>query len=89
MLLFVGREERRMKEVIAKINGFQREGHRPVIEIERELIRCKDCEHWNGDDNETFCSEVGIFGTDPNSFCSYARRKEEHSLEEMKAQGTE
>ena len=54
-----------------------------------EIVRCKDCEHWNGDDNETFCSELGIFGTDPNSFCSYARKKEEHSLEEMKAQGTE
>ena len=72
-----------MKEVIAKINGFQREGHRPVIEIERELIRCKDCEHWNGDDNETFCSELGIFGTDQNSFCSYARNKEEPTMEEF------
>ena len=39
-----------------------------------ELIRCKDCEHWNGDDDETFCSELGIFGTDQNSFCSYARK---------------
>lgn len=42
-----------------------------------KLIRCKDCKHWDGDDGDTFCSELGIFGTDPNSFCSYAKRKEE------------
>jgi hypothetical protein len=41
------------------------------------LIRCKDCKYWDGDDGDTFCSELGIFGTDPNSFCSYAKRKEE------------
>jgi hypothetical protein len=41
------------------------------------IIRCKDCKHWDGDDSDTFCSELGIFGTDPNSFCSYAVRKEE------------
>lgn len=34
-----------MKEIIARINGFQRVGHRPVIEIERELIRCKGCKY--------------------------------------------
>jgi len=39
------------------------------------VIRCKDCKHWSGDDDETYCSELGIFGTDPNSFCSYARKK--------------
>jgi len=42
-----------------------------------ELIRCKDCKHWDGDDYETFCSELGIFGTDPNSFCSYGQRRKE------------
>lgn len=44
-------------------------------ELRSELIRCKDCKHWSGDDDDTFCSELGIFGTDPNSFCSYAKRK--------------
>lgn len=42
-----------------------------------EIVTCADCKHWDGDDCETFCSELGIFGTDPNSFCSYAKRKEE------------
>ena len=48
-----------------------------VIRKHPVLIRCKDCKHWDGDENDTFCSELGIFGTGPNSFCSYAKRKEE------------
>lgn len=40
-----------------------------------ELIRCKNCEHWQCDDNETYCDELGIFNTDMNSYCSYAKRK--------------
>jgi len=48
----------------------------PIMRKE-ELIRCKDCKHWDGDDYETFCSELGIFGTDPNSFCSYGQRRKE------------
>lgn len=39
------------------------------------VIRCKDCKHWQCDDYETYCDELGIFGTDMNSFCSYAKRK--------------
>lgn len=42
-----------------------------------ELIRCKDCVHWNCSDDETYCDELGIFNTDMNSYCSYAKRKEE------------
>lgn len=41
------------------------------------VIRCKDCVHWDCDDSETYCGEHGIFNTDMNSFCSYAKRKEE------------
>lgn len=41
------------------------------------LIRCKDCKHWQCDDNETYCDELGIFGTDMSSYCSFAERKEE------------
>ena len=46
------------------------------LEPVTELIRCKDCKYWDGDDDDTFCSELGIFGTGPNSYCSYAKRKE-------------
>ena len=43
---------------------------------EGELIRCKDCRHWDCDDSESYCLELGIFNTDMNSYCSYAKRKE-------------
>lgn len=38
------------------------------------VIRCKDCKHWQCDDNETYCDELGIFNTDMNSYCSYAKK---------------
>lgn len=44
-------------------------------QLVRELIRCKDCKHWSCDDDESFCSELGIFNTDKESYCSYAKRK--------------
>ena len=42
-----------------------------------EVVRCKDCKHWQCDDSESYCDELGIFNTDMNSYCSYAKRKEE------------
>lgn len=39
------------------------------------VIRCKDCKHWQCDDSESYCDELGIFNTDMNSYCSYAKRK--------------
>lgn len=42
-----------------------------------KVIRCKDCKHWQCDDSESYCDELGIFGTSPTSYCSFARRKEE------------
>ena len=41
------------------------------------VIRCKDCKHWACDDSESYCDELGILNTDMNSYCSYAKRKEE------------
>ena len=46
-----------------------------VIRKQPELIRCKDCKHWLCDDSESYCDELGIFDTDMNSYCSYAKRK--------------
>lgn len=40
------------------------------------VIRCKDCKHWQCDDDDSYCDELGIFSTDMNSYCSYAKRKE-------------
>ena len=42
-----------------------------------EIVQCKDCKHWQCDDSESYCDELGIFNTDMNSYCSYAKRKEE------------
>ena len=41
-----------------------------------ELIRCKYCKWYEMSDEETYCRELGIFDTDPNSYCSYAKRKD-------------
>ena len=40
-----------------------------------DLIRCKDCKHWSGDDDETYCEELGILNTHYNSYCSWAEKK--------------
>ena len=66
-----------MKEVIARINGFQREGHRPVIGIERELIRCKDCKFYRQEIDmcdESYSTAHNVVHED--DFCSKAERKE-------------
>lgn len=42
-----------------------------------KVIRCKDCAHWDCSDDESYCDELGIFDTGMNSYCSYAKRKEE------------
>lgn len=42
----------------------------------KELIRCKDCKHWYCYGDETFCSELGIYDTNKESYCSYAKREE-------------
>ena len=41
------------------------------------VIRCRECKHWQCDDCGSYCDELGIFSTDMNSYCSYAKRKEE------------
>lgn len=46
-----------------------------VIRKQPELIRCKDCKHWYCYGYETFCSELGIYDTDKESYCSYAKRE--------------
>ena len=48
-----------------------------LIRRQPELIRCKDCEWYEMGEEETYCRKLGIFNTDPTSYCSYARRKEE------------
>lgn len=65
-----------MKELIVS-PIYNAKGNIVGQEYHGELIRCKDCKHWDCDDSESYCDELGIFGTDMNSYCSYAKRKEE------------
>lgn len=45
-------------------------------DVATPLIRCKDCKHWYCYGDETWCSELGIYGTNKESYCSYAKREE-------------
>ena len=52
-----------------------------LLKPKEELIRCKDCKHWNEWENGTgTCqrSENGCnwFGVDADDYCSYAERME-------------
>lgn len=44
--------------------------------IGQELVRCKDCQHWYEEDH--VCGLRDCYGWDykPDSFCSWAERKE-------------
>ena len=50
--------------------------HAPTVDAV-PVIRCKDCKHWACDDSGSYCDELGILDADMNSYCSYAKRKEE------------
>ena len=58
-------------------------GEIPVItkeeidQMPEAVIRCKDCKYWETDDDESFCSDWGAYGTGAESYCSFAKRKEE------------
>lgn len=62
----MGREERRMREIIVRQDG-----------AVCELIRCKDCKYWY-QDFEGKCIVSTPYGTDTDEddFCSFAERKD-------------
>lgn len=81
-----------MKEIIARINGFQREGHQPVIKIERELIRCHDCRCWTWQSGEWGTCDVWDGATTPEyGYCHEARSLgvQDQADEHLRPQGTE
>ena len=54
-----------------------------VAEWQGELVRCKDCRWWNGNQetmhNNHLCrnwSKFGSIGTGADDFCSYGERRE-------------
>lgn len=71
-------------EMIATVNGFSRE-KQPIIELGKELIRCKDCKNFmrkRPQDDFDSCMvlfemmDVPLLVTE-DSYCSFAERKEE------------
>ena len=49
-----------------------------VIRRQPELIRCKDCKHYNPlDFRKPFCCDYGIVDAMLDDFCSRAERKED------------
>lgn len=39
-----------------------------------EVVRCKDCEHYKGEQSNCWLMRVKML---PNDFCSYGKRREE------------
>lgn len=64
-----------MKEFIVK--EYETFPYKNAVNEMPELIRCKDCKYWETDDDESFCSDWGAYGTGAESYCSFAKRKEE------------
>lgn len=57
---------------------------RQVPEVDAvEVVRCKDCEHWNEDDDVGYCNNPD--GLDnyakPDDFCSYGERREDNAAD--------
>lgn len=42
-----------------------------------EVVRCKDCKHWNKETELTYCNKKDWMGTDANDYCSFGERREE------------
>ena len=68
-----------IREMIVKVNGFQREGHEPVLQYAGELIRCKDCKYyrWESDMCDyPYATAQNVVHED--DFCSKAERRKEN-----------
>ena len=65
-----GNKVERIKKYIVGVHGFLVESD----DDEEELVRCKDCVHWNENLGE-YCEKMGIY---PGSqfFCANGKRKQ-------------
>ena len=49
-----------------------------VPSAQLEIIRCKDCKHWEQDSIcDGHCLEIDLHHVDEDHYCSYAERREE------------
>ena len=64
-------------------NGWTCRSAETIMKIEfvgKEIVRCKDCKHRNGDychNDEGFAHAGNIFFVRPDDFCSRGERKDE------------
>ncbi len=67
-----------MKEIIVKFHHDERGFVKTWDEV-GELIRCKDCKHYERWTNHKICMLLGSYygNTQPHDYCSNAERKEE------------
>ena len=51
--------------------------HAPTIDAV-EVVRCKDCKHWDNEDDAQRCSYTnnGLHWAKPDDFCSYGERRQ-------------
>lgn len=64
-----------IKELIVKETTYSMATKQETV---GELIRCKDCEHWERESIcDGYCDEIEKGGFDEDHFCSYAERREE------------
>ena len=51
-------------------------GYKDTKEQATEIVRCKDCKHWDNIYNG-YCYRLNALGMKPDDFCSLGERKEE------------
>lgn len=44
--------------------------------LSADIVRCKDCKHWNNETELTYCNYNDWVGTEAEDFCSFGERKE-------------
>ena len=47
--------------------------------IREEIVRCRDCINYSGEDNEIYpkwCMQMNITEVEPNGFCAWAERSD-------------
>ena len=66
-----------MSEYVVDGSLFVRLGAKTINH--EEIVRCRDCENYSGEDNEIYpkwCMQMNITEVEPDGFCAWAERRE-------------
>ena len=62
--------------------GYLDEDHAPVVDMAQEIVRCRDCKHYDPNDepsevypNSYWCDKLTVY-MPPNGFCPWGKRRE-------------